>query len=120
MARVLVADDSPVARRRIGAALHARGVEVVEADSAQAALAIDPAGLSCALLDLDLGDGNGADVAEALRFKRNDLAVAFFSGGATEALEARARALGPWFEKTEDLERAVAWALEWAPPSQKT
>ena len=68
-------------------------------------------GFACALLDLDLGDGDGVDVAELLRVHQPDLPVAFFSGGALPALMMRARALGPVFAKPDELEDAVAWAV---------
>ena len=85
---------------------------MIEADSARAAALVDAAALACALLDLDLGDGYGVEVAEVLRSKRSDLPVAFFSGGADLEQEKRARALGPWFAKPADLASAIAWAVE--------
>jgi DNA-binding response OmpR family regulator len=73
-------------------------------------------GFACALLDLDLGDGDGVDVAELLRVHQPTLPVAFFSGGAPADIVARARALGPIFAKPDDLEDAMAWVLGWAKP----
>jgi hypothetical protein len=68
-------------------------------------------GFACALLDLDLGDGNGVDVAEFLQIHQPNLPIAFFSGGASPAVMTRARALGPVFRKPDELDEAVAWVL---------
>jgi CheY-like chemotaxis protein len=69
---------------------------------------------ACALLDLDLGDGDGVDVAEVLRIHQPDLPVAFFSGGASAAVIERALALGPIFRKPDDLTDALEWVVKHA------
>jgi DNA-binding response OmpR family regulator len=107
----LIADDTAIARAAVVRRLAADGIVCVEASSAGGASAIDPSGLSCALLDLDLGDGNGVDVAVALRKRRSDLPVAFFTAGTSPAVLARASALAPVFSKPDDLDRAIAWVL---------
>ena len=113
--RVLVADDSAVARFSVCGRLRAAGLDVLEHDSAKAARGADPAVLMCALLDLDLGDGTGVEVAEALhaasRERSPRLPIAFFSGGAPDEIMARARAIGPLFSKPGQLEQAIAWVL---------
>jgi CheY-like chemotaxis protein len=112
MARVLIADDSAVARVSVKKLVVAAGHEVVEKDTAASAAAVDPSDLACALLDLDLGDGWGTDVAEELRAKHASLPIAFFTTTTTgEALD-RARALGPVFAKPSELEDAVAWVRQ--------
>ncbi len=108
---VLLADDSAVARLAVARRLKAAGLTVLELDSAEATRTIEPGAFTCALLDLDLGDGDGVDVALALRTLIPELPIAFFSGGACPALELRARAIGPLFVKPDDLDDAVAWAL---------
>jgi two-component system response regulator RegA len=106
---VLVADDAPVARALLGRRLRALGVAFVEAASAAEARAIDATTVACALLDLELGDGSGADVAEALRAACPDVPIAFFSGGASSQDMARALALGKVFKKPDELEDALTW-----------
>jgi two-component system response regulator RegA len=107
--KVLIADDSPVARLAVGRKLAVKGVDVIE--QASATERWGAAGLACALLDLDLGDGDGTDVAAALRAERPDLPVAFFSSlGASENLE-RAKSMGPVFAKPGDLDAAIAWVV---------
>jgi len=109
MGRVLIADDSPVARVSVARRVRADGHDVVEEESAAGATATDASALTCALLDLDLGDGDGADVAESLRSRRHALPIAFFtSTRAPEAL-ARASSFGPVFAKPDELDLAVDW-----------
>ncbi len=73
-------------------------------------------GLGNALLDLDLGDGDGADVAARLRATNGALPIAFFtSERGTEAV-ARAAAIGPVFAKPDDLDAAVDWIRRAAGP----
>ncbi len=109
---VLVADDSPVARHAVTRRLRAEGYEVVEIGSAAAAprpgQRVD---VACALLDLDLGDGDGRDVARALRAARPDLPIAFFSASSAEDVVTDARRLGPVFTKPSQLDAAIDWVL---------
>jgi CheY-like chemotaxis protein len=112
MPTVFVADDSALARLAIVRKVSAAGLAVVEATSAVLDVAVDVAGLSCALVDLDLGDGDGTELAAALRQRSPALPIAFFTGGAPADLLARAAAFGPVFTKPADLDRAVEWISE--------
>lgn len=107
--RVLIADDSAVARVAVARRLHAAGREVVERDSAASASRVDPSTLACALLDFDLGDGFGVDVAARLRAARGGLPIAFFTSTPSERVAERAAPFGPVFAKPGDLDAAVAW-----------
>ena len=105
---VLVADDSPVARYTLLRELRKAGIEPACVSTAAEALALslDDAGLTCALLDLDLGDAPGTVVAERLRARHPDMPIAFFtSSRETDA----AASFGPVFAKPQDLADAVAW-----------
>ena len=117
MPTVLVVDDSSTARRALATRFVSDGFEVREAASAQAARAIDCDGLTCAVLDLQLGDGDGTDLAVALRAKRPTLPIAFFTGGAVPSLVENARCSGPVFLKT-DLPSLLAWVRRIVRPSQ--
>jgi CheY-like chemotaxis protein len=108
----LVADDSAVARAALVRALKGRGAQCVEASSAALAKGVDPGEIACALLDLDLGDGTGVDVARALLSLRPDLPIAFFSAGAPDGVLEEAQALARVFRKPEELEAVLAWAME--------
>jgi CheY-like chemotaxis protein len=107
--RVLIADDSAVARSSLARRVRAEGLEVEERDSATGACAVDSADLACALLDLDLGDGFGTEVAERLREGQGGLPIAFFSSALAPEVLARARFFGPVFAKPDQLDQAIDW-----------
>ena len=108
---MLVCDDSAVARLTVVRRLRAEGREIVEGDSVRGAAEVDASSLACALLDLDLGDGFGTEVADRLRSVCPELPIAFFTSEPGDALALRAKALGPVFAKPDDLDRAIAWVL---------
>ncbi|MEO7110896.1 MAG: response regulator [Polyangiaceae bacterium] len=116
MPTVLIADDSPVALHLLGKSLRASGLTVIETTCAHDASVIDPFTIDAALLDLDLGDGDGATVAETLRAKRADLPVAFFSSETKGPIFSRATALATVYSK-ENADAAVAWAIEVTRPA---
>ena len=86
----------------------------LEGDAAGARDA-DPETLLCAIIDLELGLDDGADLAAVLLARRPSLPVAFFTAGAPQAQRARASAHGPVFEKP-DLDGVVAWIARAAQP----
>lgn len=80
------------------------------------------AGLACAVLELDLGDGDGTDLAASLLAKRPSLPIAFFTAGASPSLVESARARGPVFLRQE-LGSLVAWVkraqrVSYPPPTK--
>lgn len=107
--KILLADDSIVVRATLGRRLADAGVEVVLAGSAAEALTMDAASIVCAVLDVDLGDGNGLSVAEALIARNGALRIAFFTSGEAPPPSNRFQAAS--FEKSKDLDRVVAWVL---------
>jgi CheY-like chemotaxis protein len=113
---VFVVDDSAVARLAVTRRLRAEGFEVVEQATAMPPEESVWSRISCALLDLDLGDSDGADLARSLLARRPGLPIAFFSGSASSELLERARAFGPVFAKPGELEGAVAWVRVHAIP----
>jgi CheY-like chemotaxis protein len=111
MGRVLVADDSPLVRAAIVRRVREAGREPVEADSVAATASLDASGLACALLDLDLGDGWGTEVAERLRSAAADLPIAFFTSEQGGERVEHARTFGPVFAKPEEIDGAIAWVV---------
>lgn len=107
--RVLIADDSAVARVSVARRVRADGIEVVEQDSAAGASSVDATDLACALLDLELGDGLGTDVAERLRASQGGLPIAFFTSTAAPDTLALAATFGPVFAKPDELDQAIDW-----------
>ena len=95
MRTVLLVDDSAVARRVLARRLEAEGFQVSEASSMAAARKVDFASLGCAIVDLELPDGDGTDLARTLLERRPNLPIAFFTlGTAPSLVEGPARA-GP-------------------------
>jgi two-component system response regulator RegA len=111
---IYIADDSSVVRSVVAQRLADAGLRVHAGGSAADSRNVTIRGFACALLDLDLGDGNGVDVAELLRVHQPELPVAFFSGGAAPTVVARARAMGPVFRKPDELEAAITWVVRCA------
>jgi CheY-like chemotaxis protein len=107
--RVLIADDSAVARVSVARRVRADGLDVEERDSVASAVSIDARGLACALLDLDLGDGLGTEIAERLRAGHDALPIAFFSSTSSPEVLAQAATFGPVFAKPEELDQAIDW-----------
>jgi DNA-binding NtrC family response regulator len=90
MSRVLVIDDQKDVRAMIGMVLRLNRFEVVEADSAKAALkAFAESDFDAAVVDIFLEDTCGFDLIAAMREKVPDLPVVAVSGMAT--LDAVAR-----------------------------
>jgi FixJ family two-component response regulator len=107
--RVLIVDDSAVARVAVARRVRAAGREVVEHDSVASTSSDDPSTLACALLDFDLGDGFGVDVAARFRAENEALPIAFFTSTSTSDVAERAAAFGPVFAKPDELDAAIDW-----------
>jgi DNA-binding response OmpR family regulator len=107
---VLLVDDSRVARAAVEGRLASSGVDVVARTGCADAAAVDVGAVGAALLDLELADGTGVDVAVALRRRQPALAIGFLTSAPRSELAARAREIGPVFEKGADTAAAVAWA----------
>lgn len=107
--RVLIADDSAVARVTLARRVRAAGFEVVEHDSFASASTVDPSTIACALLDFDLGDGYGVDVAAHLRSAQGTLPIAFFTSTSKGEVAEQTSAFGPVFTKPDELDAALDW-----------
>jgi DNA-binding response OmpR family regulator len=107
--RVLIADDSAVARVTVARRVRAAGLEVVEHDSCASASTVDASTLACALLDFDLGDGYGVEVAARLRAEQDALPIAFFTSTSTNEVVSQAAEFGPVFTKPDELDAAIDW-----------
>lgn len=111
MGKVLFADDSAVARAATSERLSRHGVELTAVASHAEASDVDGRELAAALLDLELGDGLGTDVAARLRASAPELPIAFLTSASATEEVARARAFGPVFSKLDGLDEAVGWVL---------
>lgn len=117
MARtILVVDDSALARAATTSELRARGFAVTALGSAREIDEVDPSQLSAALLDVDLGDGLGTEVAERLRAAAPSLPIAFLTAGGPDRTLDEARRFGPVFSKIDGgIDEAAQWIAEAAP-----
>lgn len=103
MSRILVVEDYPPLATVIAISLRRLGHEVVRVGSVQRAEGVDGE-FDAAVLDVDLPDGNGIDLARALMSAGIVGSVVFFT--ATRDTDARAAALrwGPVVDKTLGVE----------------
>jgi CheY-like chemotaxis protein len=117
MPTVLLVDDSPVVRRVLARRLSTEGFDVREEASATAARALETGDLACAVIDIELPDGSGVDLAAELLARCATLPVAFFTASADTSAIDSGRLYGPVFVKP-DVEALVAWAKRQPPPTK--
>ncbi len=108
---ILVVDDSALVRATTTRRLAAHGLRVTALASSQEASGVDPTRFSAALLDIDLGDGSGPEVAAHLRMGAPGLPIAFLTGRTEGGVLHLARTFGPVFSKVDGLEEAIGWVV---------
>jgi DNA-binding response OmpR family regulator len=111
--QVLVLDDDPNVRRAVSRTLRQAGHDTVLLGSCRAALELER-DVDVAVLDLELEDGSGVDVALELLASHRAQAIVFFTGASDPELLARAGRVGPVLVKGQspsDLVQAVAISL---------
>jgi CheY-like chemotaxis protein len=108
--RALIVEDDPVVARSIARRLLREGYTVSLAQTCRAARAAGSS-FQVAVLDLDLPDGNGADLADELMRLGAVRCIVFYTGSLDNAQRDRARLFGHVIDKARDLEEVVA-ALE--------
>ena len=104
--RALIVEDDPVVARSIARRLLREGYTVSLAGTCRAARAAG-SGFQVAILDLDLPDGNGTDLADELLRIGAVRGVVFYTGSLDNAQRERAQVFGHVIDKTEDLEQLV-------------
>lgn len=118
---MLIVDDSALALAAVRAELRPSGVATVTATSVAEALRVIEAPIDGAILDIDLPDGSGVDVATVLAATLPGCRIAFFSASADHPTRARALRFGPIFDKRGGLPQAVRYVLErGAAPAMKS
>jgi DNA-binding response OmpR family regulator len=111
--RALIVEDDPVVARSIARRLLREGYTVSLAQSCRAARAAGK-GFQVAVLDLDLPDGSGADLADHLLRHGAVQTVVFYTGSLDDTQRERAGRFGNVIDKASDIEDVVA-ALETFP-----
>jgi ActR/RegA family two-component response regulator len=119
--RLLVVDDDVTVARALARASARRGFSVTVAGSCAACGALGQA-FDSAILDLDLPDGNGVDLARRLLRAGSVQSVVFFTGSSDPALLARARRLGAVVMKSSGVASVLASLAPEAsdPPQSRT
>ena len=107
--RVLFVDDSPVARVATRKLIAEKGIDVMVCASVAEAREVDPSTLGAALLDLEVGDERGTDLAGSLRSSSPTLPIAFLTATGEGELYEEARSYGPVFDKAAQIEQAIGW-----------
>jgi len=105
-ARALIVDDDPVVGRSIARRLLRQGYTVSLAQTCRGARA-SGAGFLVAILDLDLPDGSGVDLADELLRLGAIRGVVFYTGSLDEALRQRALGFGAVVDKGCELEEVI-------------
>jgi DNA-binding NtrC family response regulator len=106
MAQLLIVDDEPSTARSLGRVLRAAGHSVTVAGSCAAARTLDGR-FDCAVLDIDLGDGSGIDLASELHARGSIARVVFYSGTLDDSVLERIKHTGPLVMKAEPVARLL-------------
>jgi CheY-like chemotaxis protein len=104
--RALIVEDDPVVARSIARRLLREGYTVSLAQTCRAARAAGR-GFHVAILDLDLPDGNGADLADELMRLGAVRGIVFYTGSLDNAQRSRASLFGPVVDKASELEEVM-------------
>jgi CheY-like chemotaxis protein len=104
--RALIVEDDPVVARSIARRLLREGYAVSLAGTCRAARAAG-GGFHVAILDLDLPDGSGTELADELLQLGAVNVVVFYTGSLDAARRERASLLGRVIDKTRDLEQVI-------------
>jgi DNA-binding response OmpR family regulator len=114
--RVVLVEDDPELARTVERVLSRYGHVTTVASSVAAARALQ-GNFDCGILDIDLPDGSGVDLARRLLDGGQVGAVVFYSASSDPDVLDQARELGPFVAKadgTRELERALAEAVSCA------
>jgi CheY-like chemotaxis protein len=104
--RALIVEDDPVVARSLARRLLREGYTVSLAGTCRAARAAG-GGFRVAILDLDLPDGNGTDLADELLRLSAVRNIVFYTGSLDAAQRERASLFGHVIDKTQDLQQLV-------------
>jgi DNA-binding response OmpR family regulator len=107
VARLLIVDDEVATGRSLSRVLRAAGHLVSVAASCAEGRAASGV-FECAVLDIDLGDGSGIDLAHELLARGSVLRVVFYSGSMDDEVLARVADAGALVVKSEPISRLLA------------
>jgi two-component system, response regulator RegA len=111
---LLIVEDDKALRMRLARALEMRGFLVTQSETiAEALSAVGTEAPAYAVVDMRLGDGNGLDVIEAIRAKRDNTRTIVLTGYGNIATAVTAVKLGAidYLSKPADADEIVAALL---------
>lgn len=123
MTCVLVVEDEPTVRRAIVRALTASKWQVSQAGTVASALRCASelsTPIECAVLDLELPDGSGLDLATRLKARDPEIQIVFFSGSEDPELLSQASSLALSVHKSEGIRTLVEQVLELMRPPTRS
>lgn len=104
--KVLLVEDSPLTATAISRALQRAGYRVAVTASAAEALARDGRH-DAGVFDVDLGDGNGIELARELLARGTVRRAVFHTGSPDPEVRRRANELGTYVTKSGDLDELL-------------
>jgi DNA-binding response OmpR family regulator len=110
--RVLVVEDYPPLATVLAIGVGRLGYEVVRVGSAQRARAL-AGDWDCAIVDIDLPDGCGVELAEELLTSGRASGVVFYTATRDQERRARAAELGAVVDKAEPLQALLDVMTAW-------
>jgi DNA-binding response OmpR family regulator len=113
---VLVVEDDPFIGRAVTRGLSRAGHSLRSTQTCGAARELRES-FDCAVLDMDLPDGKGVDLANELLSEGLARSVVFYTASSEQALLLRAEALGPIVQKTCGVEALIDTVNACAPAS---
>jgi len=117
--RLLVVEDDVTVARALSRTLARAGFSVAVARSCSAARSLAQT-FDFAILDLDLPDGNGVDLARTLMTDSRVPSVVFFTGSTDTKLLARARCMGSVVMKSLGTSPILTWLASLASVASET
>jgi CheY-like chemotaxis protein len=109
--RILIVDDSKLARMSVAKALktlHPEWIRVEAANADEAIQAVKEAGADIALVDFNMPGRDGLELAADFRKSNPDMPMAIVSANYQEEIRARAKAVGAVFLQKPLTEDALA------------
>ncbi|MCA9639879.1 MAG: response regulator [Polyangiaceae bacterium] len=123
MTCVLIVEDEPTVRRAVARAFRASGWDVTQAEtlrSARESVSQRDIPFDCVVLDLELPDGSGLQLAEELRQSDLGVQLVFFSGTDDPELLSAASGMALSVHKSEGIRTLVEHVLELMRPPTRS
>lgn len=104
---MLLVEDQPDLARVLQRILRSRRFSVHASSCCSEALSL-PGPWDCAILDVDLPDGNGLELGHELLAQSRTQCVVFFSAQSDPSVRSEAELLGPYVSKSADVDDLIS------------